>query len=73
MDLLSRAIGRLETLESGFIFILEDLMTKQEWLNLQSLKQTHSLGRKFKKVVDLKVLSVEALPDNGGTQRYKKI
>lgn len=73
MDLLSRAIGRLETLDSNTQFILEDLFTSKEWSNLQSLNQTYSLGRSFKKVVDLNVLSVEALPDNGGTQRYKKI
>lgn len=73
MDLLSRAIGRLETLDNNTQFILEDLFTSKEWSNLQSLNQTYSLGRSFKKVVDLNVLSVEALPDNGGTQRYKKI
>lgn len=73
MDLLSRAIGRLETLESNTQFILEDLFTSREWATLQSLNQTYNLGKKFKKVVDLNVLSVEALPDNGGTQRYKKI
>lgn len=73
MDLLSRAIGRLETLESNTKFIVEDLFTSKEWSNLQDLNQTYSLGRSFKKVVDLNVLSVEALPDNGGTQRYKKI
>ncbi|EQK40118.1 hypothetical protein C672_3484 [[Clostridium] bifermentans ATCC 638] len=73
MDLLSRAIGRLETLDSNTQFILEDLFTSKEWSNLQNLNQTYSLGRSFKKVVDLNVLSVEALPDNGGTQRYKKI
>ncbi|MDB8803221.1 DUF1413 domain-containing protein [Romboutsia sp. 1001216sp1] len=73
MDLLSRAIGRLETLASNQQFILEDLFTSKEWSNLQSLNQTYSLGKNFKKVVDLNVLSVEALPDNGGTQRYKKI
>ncbi|WP_394867495.1 DUF1413 domain-containing protein [Paraclostridium bifermentans] len=73
MDLLSRAIGRLETLDSNTQFILEDLFTSKEWSNLQSLNQTYSLGRNFKKVVDLNVLSIEALPDNGGTQRYKKI
>ena len=73
MDLLSRAIGRLETLESNTQFILEDLFTSREWATLQSLNQTYSFGKKFKKVVDLNVLSVEALPDNGGTQRYKKI
>lgn len=73
MDLLSRAIGRLETLDRNTQFILEDLFTSKEWSNLQSLNQTYSLGRNFKKVVDLNVLSIEALPDNGGTQRYKKI
>lgn len=73
MDLLSRAIGRLETLDSNTQFILENLFTSKEWSNLQSLNQTYSLGRNFKKVVDLNVLSIEALPDNGGTQRYKKI
>ncbi|EOU2068336.1 DUF1413 domain-containing protein [Clostridium perfringens] len=73
MDLLSRAIGRLETLEINTQFILEDLFTSREWATLQSLNQTYNLGKKFKKVVDLNVLSVEALPDNGGTHRYKKI
>lgn len=73
MDLLSRAIGRLETLEINTQFILEDLFTSREWVTLQSLNQTYGLGKKFKKVVDLNVLSVEALPDNRGTQRYKKI
>lgn len=73
MDLLSRAIGRLETLEINQQFILEDIFTAKEWSSLQSLNQTYTLGRNFKKIVDLKVLSVEALPDNGGTQRYKKI
>ncbi|MEG2985550.1 MAG: DUF1413 domain-containing protein [Peptostreptococcaceae bacterium] len=73
MDLLSRAIGRLETLESNQQFILEDLLTAKEWSGLQNLNQTYTLGRNFKKVVDLNVLSVEALPDNGGTQRYKRI
>ncbi len=73
MDLLSRAIGRLETLAGNQQFILEELFTSKEWSNLQSLNKTYSLGKSFKKVVDLNVLSVEALPDNGGTQRYKKI
>lgn len=73
MDLLSRAIGRLETLEINTQFILEDLFTSREWATLKSLNQTYNLGKKFKKVVDLNVLSVEALPDNRGTQRYKKI
>lgn len=73
MDLLSRAIGRLETLEINQQFILEDILTAKEWESLQSLNQTYTLGGNFKKVVDLKVLSVEALSDNGGTQRYKKI
>lgn len=73
MNLLSRAIGRLETLESNQQFILEDLLTAKEWSGLQNLNQTYTLGRNFKKVVDLNVLSVEALPDNGGIQRYKKI
>ncbi|HAT4348680.1 TPA: DUF1413 domain-containing protein [Clostridium perfringens] len=73
MDLLSRAIGRLETLEINTQFIFEDLFTSREWATLQSLNQTYSLGKKFKKVVDLNVLSVEALPDNGGIHRYKKI
>lgn len=73
MDLLSRAIGRLETIESNQRFILEDLFTVKEWSSLQNLNQTYTLGRNFKKVVDLNVLSIEALPDNGGIQRYKKI
>lgn len=73
MDLLSRAIGRLETLESNQQFILEDLFTVKEWLGLQNLNKTYTLGKNFKKVIDLNVLSIEALPDNGGTQRYKKI
>lgn len=73
MDLLSRAIGRLETIESNQQFILEDLFTVKEWSSLQNLNQTYTLGRNFKKVVDLNVLSIEALPDNGGIQRYKKI
>ena len=50
-----------------------DLFTTKEWSNLQNSNQTYTLGRNFKKVVDLNVLSLEALPDNGGTQRYKKI
>ncbi|NGU53751.1 DUF1413 domain-containing protein [Clostridium perfringens] len=73
MDLLIRAIGRLETLEINTQFILEDLFTSREWATLQSLNQTYNLGKKFKKVVDLNVLSVETLPDNGGIHRYKKI
>lgn len=73
MDLLSRAIGRLETIERNQQFILEDLFTVKEWLGLQNLNQTYTLGRNFKKVVDLNVLSVEALRDNGGIQKYKKI
>lgn len=73
MDLLSRGIGRLETLEINQQFILEDLFTVKEWSYLQSLNQTINLGRHFKKVVDLGVLQVEALPDNGRAQRYKKL
>lgn len=37
MDLLSRAIGRLETIESNRQFILEDLFTVKEWSSLQNL------------------------------------
>lgn len=37
MDLLSRAIGRLETIESNQRFILEDLFTVKEWSSLQNL------------------------------------
>lgn len=73
MDSLSRAIGRLETIESNQQFILEDLFTVKEWSSLQNLNQTYTLARNFKKVVDLNVLYIEALPDNGGIQRYKKI
>lgn len=50
MDLLSRAIGRLETLEINTQFILEDLFTSREWATLQSLNQTYNLGKNLKKL-----------------------
>ncbi|MDY2883721.1 MAG: hypothetical protein SOT71_13810 [Romboutsia timonensis] len=72
-DLLSRGIGRLETLEKNQQFVLEDLFTPNEWSNLKKVNQTFILGKNFKKIVDLNVLSVEALPDNGGIHKYKKL